>query len=292
MTLDEIVKDIAETVKASIGDAVKSVSEKYDAKILLLQKEIDDLKGVEKPIDVSEIKEMIKTEVSSIETKDNFSEKYDGKFSLFQNQIDKLKTAEKPIDISEIKNIVQDEILTIEIKDPDISHLEKRIDDYISAIQPAKDGISPDAEEVAKAMEHKFAIWALGFERQANDRLEKAVDRMPKAKDGRDAFEIEDFDLSIGEDGRTITASLKRGEVVIEKSVKIPSLLDRGVFIENASYEKGDGITYGGSFWIVQKDSPLGKPGTSEDFRLAVKRGRDGKEVIKLEKPETVKVNV
>lgn len=58
--------------------------------------------------------------------------------------------------------------------------------------------------------------------------------------------------------------------------IRSPAVLDRGVFREVSAYERGDGVTFGGSFWIAQKDAPEGKPGTSADWRLAVKKGRDG----------------
>jgi hypothetical protein len=61
---------------------------------------------------------------------------------------------------------------------------------------------------------------------------------------------------------------------VVEARMNV--VLDRGVFREAHAYEHGDGVTFGGSYWIAQKDAPEGKPGTSPDWRLAVKKGRDG----------------
>ncbi|MDT4884579.1 hypothetical protein FQZ97_1207340 [compost metagenome] len=65
---------------------------------------------------------------------------------------------------------------------------------------------------------------------------------------------------------------------MLEKSLRIPAVIDRGVF-SNGAYEKGDGTTYGGCYWIAQKDAPEGVPGSSPDWRLAVKKGRDGKDL-------------
>ncbi len=60
--------------------------------------------------------------------------------------------------------------------------------------------------------------------------------------------------------------------------VTLPSLIDRGVFKSGTVYERGDGVTFGGSFWIAQKQTEA-KPGDgNQDWRLAVKRGRDGKD--------------
>ncbi|ABM32358.1 phage portal protein [Paracidovorax citrulli] len=85
--------------------------------------------------------------------------------------------------------------------------------------------------------------------------------------------------LQIEQDGRefTLVAKTSSGDEV-RKSVKVAALVDRGVFRAGAEYEAGDGVTWGGSFFIAQKDSPRGHPGEPgcDGWRLAVKRGRDG----------------
>lgn len=141
--------------------------------------------------------------------------------------------------------------------------------------------VSP--EEVAATFERRFSDLILSWERQARDTFDKAADRMPIPKDGRDgrdALPLESFDLSVSDDGRTVTVKMQAGEVIIQKSVKIAAVIDRGVYSteKSAGYEKGDGATYGGCYWIAQKDGPEGVPGGSSDWRLAVKKGRDGKD--------------
>lgn len=59
---------------------------------------------------------------------------------------------------------------------------------------------------------------------------------------------------------------------------RIPVVDDKGVYRTEAEYMKGDGVTWAGSWWIAQVDKPTDKPGISEQWRLAVKRGRDGKD--------------
>ncbi|MNV49246.1 hypothetical protein D3C71_1411940 [compost metagenome] len=103
---------------------------------------------------------------------------------------------------------------------------------------------------------------------------------MPKPKDGRDALSLENFDMALGDDGRTVTVKMQAGETVIEKSVKIAAVIDRDIFKSDGAYEKGDGVSYGGSFWIAKCDAPKGVPGSGEtDWRCAVKKGRDGKDL-------------
>ncbi|MGU2118669.1 hypothetical protein ACSEN8_03515 [Pseudomonas aeruginosa] len=161
-------------------------------------------------------------------------------------------------------------------KDADMDALRGYLDDLVKSLELPK---GPSVDEFAATFERRFSDLTLSWERQARDTLEKAADRMPKPKDGRDALPLESFDLALGEDGRTVTVKMQAGETVIEKSVKIASVMDRGVYSAEKSYEQGDGTTYGGCYWIAQKDAPEGVPGGSADWRLAVKKGRDGKDL-------------
>jgi Collagen triple helix repeat (20 copies) len=73
--------------------------------------------------------------------------------------------------------------------------------------------------------------------------------------------------------GRTLRWAV--GETVHE--IKTAIVLDAGVWKEGAAYVTGDGVTLGGSFFIAQADTTA-KPGASDDWRLAVKRGNDGRD--------------
>lgn len=161
-------------------------------------------------------------------------------------------------------------------KDADMDALRAHLGELVKGIQlPAV----PTVDEVAATFERRFSDLTLSWERQARDTFDKAADRMPVPKDGRDALDLEAFDMAIGEDGRTVTVKLQAGDALIEKSVKIPAVIDRGVYGAEKAYEQGDGTTYGGCYWIAQKDAPEGVPGASADWRLAVKKGRDGKDL-------------
>lgn len=88
-------------------------------------------------------------------------------------------------------------------------------------------------------------------------------------------------DLSIEYDGeRDVTLSFSKGDRVKSATLSLPMVIDRGVWKER-SYEQGDGVTWRGSFWIAQSKT-LSKPDeSSSDWRLAVKRGRDGKDAVR-----------
>jgi hypothetical protein len=162
-------------------------------------------------------------------------------------------------------------------KDADMDALRNHLDGLVKGIQPPA---APSVDEVAATFERRFSDLTLSWERQARDTFEKAADRMPAPKNGRDALPLESFDLVLGEDGRTVTVKMMAGETVLEKSVKIAAVIDRGVFKHDGYYEKGDGVSYGGCFWIAKCDKPQGVPGSGEtDWRCAVKKGRDGKDL-------------
>jgi integrin beta 3 len=65
------------------------------------------------------------------------------------------------------------------------------------------------------------------------------------------------------------------------KDFALPVVFDRGVYREGGTYRKGNGVTWGGSYWIAQKDDPS-KPDTPDSgWRLAVKKGQNGKDLTK-----------
>lgn len=97
--------------------------------------------------------------------------------------------------------------------------------------------------------------------------------------DGSDGLGFEDMSEEIADDGRTIIRRYIRGDQVKEFRHRISTVLDRGVFKEGHAYEPGDGVTWAGSFWIAQKETSA-KPEGGDGWRLAVKRGRDGKDGV------------
>jgi hypothetical protein len=57
-------------------------------------------------------------------------------------------------------------------------------------------------------------------------------------------------------------------------------LADRGIFKAGEEYRRGEWTTHGGSLWIcTAANTTTDRPGTSAAWRLAVKAGRDGRDV-------------
>ena len=90
-------------------------------------------------------------------------------------------------------------------------------------------------------------------------------------------------DLEVLDGAAEFTLRLVRGERVKEWTLAKPTLADcyRGVWREG-SFKAGDAVTWGGSLWIAQRATEA-KPETNDDWKLAVKRGRDGKDAATVE---------
>lgn len=65
----------------------------------------------------------------------------------------------------------------------------------------------------------------------------------------------------------------------------LPIILDRGVWREEARYERGDAVTSDGSLWIARRDDPSHEPGKGDAWRLAVTRGRHGRDATRMRTP-------
>ena len=94
-------------------------------------------------------------------------------------------------------------------------------------------------------------------------------------KDGADGLGFDD--LTVEYDGeKNFAFKFIKGERVKQFDFTLPVVLDRGIFTNGKEYTPGDGVTWAGHYWIAQAETKA-KPGEGNDWRLAVKRGRDGK---------------
>jgi hypothetical protein len=91
--------------------------------------------------------------------------------------------------------------------------------------------------------------------------------------------------ITTPDNGRTLVIAV--GEKICEIKTAIP--LDAGVWTER-SFAAGDAVSHGGSLFIAQTETSV-RPGKSDEWRLAVKRGNDGRDFKPEEKrqPEPVR---
>jgi hypothetical protein len=157
--------------------------------------------------------------------------------------------------------------------------------------QNGRDGAQGDAGRDAASMRllpyiddekaYPAGSWAAhaGGSWFANEQTEPLAGRNPQdAGWTPHAIGEQSLAISLADDERTLVVR-RRSSVgsMLESRFTLPVVLDRGVYIASKRYARGDGITRAGSFYIARVDDPKGAPGASDDWRLAVKAGKDGK---------------
>ncbi len=140
-------------------------------------------------------------------------------------------------------------------KDADPELIARLVAESVAKIPPAKDG--RDGLPGIPGRDGKDAISIPG-------------------KDGADGLGFDDLMVEFDNE-RTATLRFVRGEKTKEFAIKFPIILDRGVWKESQKYERSDFVSWGGSGFVAQKET-IAEPGKSDDWRLAVKRGRDGRD--------------
>lgn len=94
---------------------------------------------------------------------------------------------------------------------------------------------------------------------------------------GRDGVSFTDLAAEVRDGGRVLVLRAGGGEAATSWEFPLDVVLDRGVFRQGETYRKGDGATWGGCWWIAQRETSA-KPGDdNDDWRLAVTKGRDGR---------------
>ncbi len=292
-------------MRADLKALADAVIQAVRVKIAPLVKRLDDMDGAIKALPESltqDLGERVKAAVDAIpRPKDG----EDGK-SITANDVAPLIADEVAKAVRALPAPKDGESVTVDQLSPVIA---EQVSKAVEQLPKPKDGESIPATEVQRLVDEAVAKAvqaipapkageagrdALQLELQPCIDLEKAYPRGTYARHAGGlwrAFEATKglhgwecvvdgiADLRIEQDGRQFTLVAKTSSgAEVSKSVKVAALVDRGVFKMDEPYEAGDGVTWGGSFFIAQKDAPGGRPGEPgcDGWRLAVKRGRDG----------------
>jgi hypothetical protein len=101
----------------------------------------------------------------------------------------------------------------------------------------------------------------------------------PPGRDGADGFSLEDFAVDFDGD-RTITLAFARpGREAQRFPLTLPFQKYQGAWQTGRTYVTGDTVSLRGCEWHCQAPMTTGRPGDSSDWVLAVKCGRDGKDL-------------
>ena len=102
-------------------------------------------------------------------------------------------------------------------------------------------------------------------------RILRALDAFPQFGESVPAV-----DLAVEHDGERGFVIRTGGGRVFRFS--LPIMLDRGVWRADGNYRRGDCTTHGGQIWIAQQDGAEHEPGMGGGWRLAVSRGKPGRD--------------
>jgi hypothetical protein len=147
------------------------------------------------------------------------------------------------------------------------------VESFLTENPPRK---SVTLDDVSVFLEAAVAKHLLDFERRAGEKLDRAIERIPVPKDGRDGVDL--TELSLDYDGeRTVTVKGRTGTVT--KRVPIP--LWRGYWSPGVVAEKADILTHNGTAYIAIVDNPKCEPGVGKydhEWKVFTRKGRDGKD--------------
>jgi hypothetical protein len=173
----------------------------------------------------------------------------------------------------------------IDGKDADPEEFKQLINKLFAEIPKPKDGASVTLQEVTPLITSQIAKIFSEFEKPKDGRDGKdgingkdGVNGRDgrDGKDGRDAFDLEDFECSISDDERMLTLAWARGNVRVEKQIRLSHAIYKGVW-SAGDFLKGDMVTFGGSVFVAKRDTNS-RPESDDSWQLCVKRGRDGKD--------------
>lgn len=173
----------------------------------------------------------------------------------------------KSVDAGEVAAALIDDVKSLVLK-------------YLNDIPTPVDGKDVTKEDIERVLEPITDRWALNFERRMTDLLQRLADKVPvpvNGKDGKDGLGFDDFEETY--DGRrTFTRTYRSGDRVKTYTYKVPMLIEAGIYERGKAYERGDCVTWGGSYWTALVDT-IKQPGdNNEDWRLVVRKGRDGRD--------------
>lgn len=109
--------------------------------------------------------------------------------------------------------------------------------------------------------------------------IAEQIAAFPRPKDGqngKDGYGFDDMDLVITDEKSLLRFT--RADRTDVKEFELPLMLDRGIYKPGVRYRKGSTVTAQGALWIAQAETS-DRPGDGATaWRLAVKKGRDGRD--------------
>lgn len=305
---NELAARVQSAVETKVLDLVPIEVQKAVSQIPAPKDGQDGRDGADgKDADVDEVVDRVAKQLApTIETISNNGHLMSKQFSAVKESIESIRT-----DREFIKSISDFVVAQIPVpkdgapgKDADPATIQKMVEDAFARMPKPKDGVG-----LAGATQNKNGELTIvltdgttrdvgmvagrdGVDGKDYDpekmvaAVEKAVveavSKIPVPKDGKDGRDgidglgMDDMDEVLEDDGRTLVRTYSNGQKTKVFRHKFSVVLDRGVWVAGKAYQRGDSVSYDGSTFTAQADTTA-QPGTSTDWRLSAKRGREGK---------------
>lgn len=202
-------------------------------------------------------------------------------------------TSEIKVDADDLRGLVEQAVSEIEIAAPepapvDYDAIKEMIKESVSAIDMphARDGVDGKDGVDGRDAAHIEILPAIEEEKSyprgtfATHRggLWRAYEKTHGMR-GWECIVNGEAETSVEYDGArraNIVVTRSNGEVV-EKEVRIPAMISKGVWKQGETYERGDYVQLSGSMWRCLKDDVTSRPNDGgDDWEVAVKRGGTG----------------
>lgn len=114
--------------------------------------------------------------------------------------------------------------------------------------------------------------------REEREKTEKSLAEIRALTSQKKATVEPTITASLGADQRTVTIEYCDANGTLRKSdVTFPCVIYRDIYSPDATYTEGDAVTFDGSLWIARSSDITEAPGKSDQWRLAVKRGKNAR---------------
>lgn len=271
--IESLAKALAPVIKAAVAAETQKIRQECET----LRKQVEGLPAPKdgKDCDMEEVRAMIEVAVKALPPPANGRDGLPGKDG-------------NSVSLEEVRPVIDEAIKSIQ------AQAEEKVEAAIKSMPTPKDGKDgadgkdgkegapgakgADGAGIADLLTDRDGALVATFTDGRMKSLGVIVgkDGAP-GKDGRDGLGFDDLEVEF--DGqKTITLKMQKGEVVKEANIVLPINIDRGIFREGQEYTAGDSVTWGGSYWIAQRDTGAKPDGPESGWRLAVKKGRDGKD--------------
>lgn len=156
-------------------------------------------------------------------------------------------------------------------KDCDMSAVKALVDEAVKSLPTPKDGAG-----VAGAMIDRDGNLNLTLSNGDVKNLGRVV-----GKDGVDGISLESFDLEYLPETHEVALKASCAGRVKELRYPAGGIRPAGYWRDGSKAKAGDVWTRNGSMWIAKRDTSSSPEPKSEDWYLAVQKGRDGESIVK-----------